>query len=548
MAGIDRRLDRVLEERSGALDPFVAPPSREFADAESYDEPGQERRTPETANPQPADLDQTIAAPDRDVESRLNRYLLEGVPDAEDASLERIDLTRALEISQDTAREFLTAQESYILSAIRLLIERHLFNPRLFNQTSATFAGDGTDGRFTAALTVLNELGVRQRFQRGGEVTASWLVEATEDLREGATDRYQQSSSIVLTGNFPLLRGAGAVARESLVQAERDLVYSARTFERFRRTLLVEIASDYFELLQRRATIDNQLARIESLERLVRQTQALIDAGRLREFQLGIARNDLLSAQASLAQQRDTYRLAEDRFKVRLGLDVDRPVIIVPVTLELPEPDIAPRDAAVRALDYRLDLQTTRDQVLDARRGVEVARNGLLPDLDLSARIDLPTDPDVDEPYLSYSGEDLSYSAGVTLDLPLDRVNEQLNLRSAMIAVERAIRGYEEDRDGVVIEARASVRSIELARFQLNLAQEQVRINERRLVGQELDQGSVTPQEILDTENAILNAKNARDRALADLRISILRYLLSTGQMRVNNDGTIAPIGGIVVE
>lgn len=548
LAGIDRRLDRVLAERSGSLDPFVAPPTRAFADADSYDEPEQERRSPETANPQAEELTQVIADPARDVESRLDRYLLEDTPDEQMADIERIDLTRALEISQDSAREFLTAQESYILSAIRLLIERHLFNPRLFNQTSATFAGDGTDGRFTAAMTVLNELGVRQRFQRGGEVTASWLVEATEDLREGATDRYQQSSSIVLTGNFPLLRGAGAVARESLVQAERDLVYAARTFERFRRSLLVSIATDYFNLLQQRASIDNQLARIESLERLVEQTQGLIDAGRLREFQLGIARNDLLSAQASLAQQRDSYRLAEDRFKVRLGLDIDRPVIIVPVSLELPEPDISPRDAAARALDYRLDLQTTRDQVLDARRGVQVARNGLLPDLDLSARIDLPTDPDVDEPYLAYSGEDLSYSAGVTLDLPLDRVTEQLNLRSAMIAVERAIRGYEEDRDGVVVEARSSVRAIELARFQLNLAQEQVAINERRLVGQELDQGSVTPQEILDTENAILNAKNARDRAQADLRIAILRYLLSTGQMRVENDGTIAPIGGIVVE
>lgn len=548
LAGIDRRLERVLDERSGQLDPFIAPPGREFADAESYDEPTQDSKTIETANPAPEELTQDLADPERDVASRLDAYLLEDVADPDDPGIERIDLTRALEISQDSAREFLNAQETYILSAIRVLIERHLFNPRVFNQTTATFAGDGTDGRFTAALTVLNELGVRQRFERGGEITASWLVEATEDLREGATDRYQQSSSIVLSGNFPLLRGAGSVARESLVQAERDLVYAARAFERFRRSLLVSVATDYFNLLQQRASIDNQLRRIDALTRLEEETAAKIDAGSLRDFQRAIASSDRLAAEANLAGLRDSYRLSEDRFKVRLGLPVDEAIVIVPVGLELPEPDIAPSDASRRALDYRLDLQTTRDRVLDARRGVSNARNGLLPDLNLNARIDLPTDPDVDEPYVGFSGEDLSYSAGVTLDLPLDRVVEQLNLRSAIIAVERSIRGYEEDRDEVVVEARSAVRQIELARFQLSLAEQQVEINRRRQRGQELDPENVTTQERVDTQNALLSAENARDQAQTDLRISILEYLLSTGQMRVENDGTIAPIGGIVVE
>ncbi|MEL6796761.1 MAG: TolC family protein, partial [Planctomycetota bacterium] len=318
--------------------------------------------------------------------------------------------------------------------------------------------------------------------------------------------------------------------------------------ERFRRSLLVSIASDYFGLLQQRAAIENQLRRIDALRQLVAETSAKIDAGSLRDFQRAIASSDLLAAEATLAGQRDSYRLSEDRFKVRLGLPVDQPVIIVPVTLELPEPDISPSDAARRALDFRLDLQVTRDEVLDARRGVANARNGLLPDLDLNARIDLPTDPDVDEPYLAFSGEDISYSAGATLDLPLDRVVEQLNLRSAVIAVERAIRGYEEDRDEVVVEARSAVRQIELSRFQLSLAEQQVEINRRRQRGQELDPENVTTQERVDTQNALLSAENARDQAVADLRISILDYLLSTGQMRVENDGTLAPIGGIVVD
>jgi outer membrane protein TolC len=545
---VDPRIDRLLAERTGELGPDLPAPGRDFGDATRYDQPGQRATRVETTNPGPSAIEFTAADPARDVASRLDTYLLEGEADPADPAVIRIDLSSALRISQDSAREFLTAQETYILAAIRLLIERHQFNPRVFNTTTLSLAGDGTDGRFTAALSLLNELGVRQRLLGGGELAASWLVQATEDLREGATDRYQQSSSLVLSGRFPLLRGAGSVARESLIQSERDLVYAARTFERFRRSLLVSIASDYFNLLQSRAAIENQIRRIDALRALERETEAKIEAGLLRDFQRAIAESDRLAAEAALAGQRDSYRLQEDRFKVRLGLPVDTPVVIVPVMLELPEPDVTPASASQRALEYRLDLQTGRDQVLDARRAVANARNDLLPDLDLAARLDLPTDPDVDDAGLGFSGEDLGYSADLTLDLPLDRVIERLNLRSALIAVEQSIRGYELDRDNVVVEARSSVRQVELARFQLRLAEEQVQINRRRQLGQELDPENVTTQERVDTQNALLSAENARDQAVADLRIAILQYLLSTDQLRVDPEGDLAPVGGLIVQ
>ncbi|MEM9165774.1 MAG: TolC family protein [Planctomycetota bacterium] len=551
MARIDREIDAVLAERNQQLGEFVRTPPRSKLAAETADASDDPRRgdtrAPTTNNPAPDDLEFTPADPARDVASRLDAYLLEDQADPSDPEVLRIDLPTALAIGQDSAREFLTAQENYIVAAIQLLIQRRLFEPRLFNTTSATFSGDGTDGRFTAALAVVNELGVRRRFQNGSEITASWLVQATEDLREGVTDRYTSASTLALSGRFPLLRGAGIAARESLIQAERNLIYAARTFERFRRSFLVQIASNYFTLIQARAGIDNQIRRIDALKALEDETDAKIGAGILRDFQRAIASSDRLEAEAALAEQRDSYRLLEDRFKVRLGLPVDAPILIVPVTLELPDPDIALDEAVERAIDFRLDLQTTRDRVLDARRGVSIARNAVLPDLNIDARLDLPTNEQLDEGNLNFAPDDLSYSAGITLDLPLDRVIERLNLRDAVIDVEQALRGYELSRDNVAVDARASVRQVELARFQLLLSERQVEINLRRQRGQDLDPENVTTQERVDTQNALLSAENARDQALADLRISILEYLLTTGQLRVAPDGTLAPIGGLLI-
>lgn len=540
MDDIDRRIDRVLGQRTTELGDFVTPPTIQGDPAAPTDAPDQAIKTLDTRNPAPESLEYTPADEARDAQARLDVYLSEQASETRE-----LTLAEALRISQSQSREFLSAQEQYVLAAIGLLIQRHQFDPRFFNDTTVAVAGAGDDARFTSVLSILNELGVTKRFERGGEIAASWLVSATEDLRNGATDRYMQSSEIVLSGNFPLLRGAGLIASEALIQAERDVVYAARDFERFRRELFVSIASDYIRLLQQLASIENQERRIESLELLLNETQAKADAGQVRGFEISIAESDLLQARASLAGLRDQYRFSEDRFKIRIGLPVDEPVNISPMQLMLPDPDITLDDATGRALDYRLDLQNSRDRVLDARRSVANARNGLLPDLNINGRIGLPTDPDVDEGGVDFDPDELSYSAGVTLGLALDRLEERLRVRQSIIQLERQIRSYELDRDNVVIDSRAAVRGVELARLQLTLAERQVETNLRRQRGQELDPDNVTPQERVDTQNALLSAQNARDQAQADLRVAILNYLLSTGQMRVTDTGAIAPIGGL---
>ncbi|GAB5496679.1 MAG: hypothetical protein Phyf2KO_17590 [Phycisphaerales bacterium] len=542
MGDIDRRIDRVLGESSGNLGAFVKDPDWDpTVRAEQEVPPGeyQSKSTP-TTNPAPEKLEYTPADEARDTQARLDRYLA-------DQEGERLELTLAdaLRISQSSSREFQTAQEQYILSAISLLIQRHQFNPQFFNTTTLSTTGDANDGRHDVIVDIMNELGVSQNLERGGQVAASWILNASEDLRSGVSDRYMQSSELVLSGSFPLLRGAGLVASEALIQAERNLIYAARDFERFRRELFVDIASDYIRLLQQQASIMNQERRIESLENLLAETVAKSEAGQLRDFEVSIAESDLLDAQASLADLMERYRFSEDTFKIRIGLPVDQAISVNLLKLVLPDPDVTPTEATVRALEYRLDLQNTRDQVLDSRRDVANARNGLLPDLNINGRVGLPTDPDEDEGGLDFDPEELTYSAAVSLGLPLDRVEEELRVRQSIIGLEQQIREYERSRDNVVIQARSAVRGVDRARLQLTLAERQVETNRRRQRGQELDRDNVTPQEIVDTQNALLNAENARDQAQADLRVAILNYLLNTGQMRVTETGSIDSIGGL---
>lgn len=537
MDSTDERVRRLADLRS--LEARVSEPATNPEPVARGPRERQLELTPATTNPPASALAFTPADEARDVAQRLDQYT--GTADSDSLPT---PLSKVLTIAQRSAPEFRTAEENYVFAAIRLLIERHLWGPRFFNDTSLDLStqGDG-DGQFQTAVNVVNNLRVQKRLPSGGEVEARWVWRAAEQLREQSTGRYRQSSELALSGRIPLLAGAGPVARESLIQAERELVYEARDFEDFRRSFLVQISSDFFDLLQAQAEIANQERQLASLLEFERAETARFEAGRINDFRRLQASNNVLSARAQLASLRERYILQLDRFKVRLGLSPSEPLAAGEIDLELAEPEISPESAAALALEYRLDLQNRRDRLDDARRAISNAENSLLPQLDASGEVAVPTDPSAREGGLAPDAEALRGRAGLTLSLPLDREDERLRVRQATILAQRAEREYGRVRDDVAVQARQSVRAIDLSRFQLTLAEQRVEINKRRLVELTLRADTVDTKTRLDAENELLESENARDRARTALRNAVLNYLLQTGQMRVSRSGTLVTPG-----
>ncbi len=544
MEDIDQRVDRLLASRSATLAGDSIQPDRAPVLPDRLDDRSINAFDPGTTNPEAASLDYRPLARDEadeasEVAERLDRFF------AEDAEAQSLDLEGVFRQAQATSREYRTAEEEYILEAINVLIERHLWGPRFFDDLSVSFDGSQTDGDVSSAISVVNDLRVTQRLPYGGDVEARLLWQAAQDLRSATTDQYEQSASLILSGNIPLLRGAGPVNYESRIQAERDLVYAARDFERFRREFLVDLARDYFALLRQRQQIANAALRVERLKDVVRRQQALFDAGRVSEFQVLIARTGVLQGQADVANLRDSFALSIDRFKIRLGMPVTDPLELIPVALYVPQPSDERAEAVDAALDFRLDLQNQRDFVEDSRRSVRNARNDILPDLDIAADVTFGTDPDEDEGGLVFEPDDASYGASVTFGLPLDREVERLELRSSLIRFEQRKRAFEQFRDNVVLDAIAALRQIPLQQYNLLLAEQAVRENERRQIEQKIKEAEITPQDLLDTEDALLDARNRRDQAEEALQNAVLDYLLTTGQMRVSPTGQFLALPGM---
>ncbi len=192
---------------------------------------------------------------------------------------------------------------------------------------------------------------------------------------------------------------------------------------------------------------------------------------------------------------------------------------------------------------YRLDLQTQRNVVDDARRGVPIARNDLLPDLNVTGSVTVPTDDN--RSWYRIEPEETVVRAGVSLGLPLNREIERLTLRQSQIQLERTERDFDDLRDTITVNVRGAVRAIDRARYQLEIQERNIRIGEDRIESIAAAPDRATARDASEAADDLLEAKDSRDEALRDLQLAILAYLQQTGQLRVRLNGQLEPLSGM---
>ncbi len=464
----------------------------------------------------------------------------------DDSELERVltfSFRDVLAYALDHARELQTAKETLYLVALDLTLERHLWTPQFVSSISAEFADFGQVQNFDRAMTTISEVAVSQRLRQGGQVTARVISTLMRDLGKRITSG--EPGNVILEANIPLFRGAGKVAYESRYAAERQLIYAVRTYERFRRSFLVDIASDYFNLQQQKTTIANTYKSYLGRNKDWIKADFINRMGRSRNvFEAPRAKSIFRQAEASLVSSKEQYATTLDRFKIRLGMSVNELLDVVDQDedeaskeLDALLPSITLNDAINIALRYRLDLLTSQDQIDDARRGVVIAKNQILPDIGLRGSVTLDSDTEQLNS-MSFNTERATWRGFVEFQLD-DRYTESNAYRASLVSVKRSQRDYEEFQDLVRADVRRALRRIAQQENLRNIQALNVRENERRLEAAraQFDLGRSTNQDVVDAENELLIARNDLARAVAAYRVAILAFRLDTGTLRITDDG-----------
>ena len=443
-----------------------------------------------------------------------------------------LDLLGSVEYAVAHSRDYRDKMEDLYLSTLDVTLQRHYFDPTPFASTAVGYNGGQKDADYLSAQTVVNTVGVRQKLPYGGEIVAQQLVDVVRALNNNSQDG--ETAEYSLSASIPLLKGAGMVNLESLISSERSLVYAVRTFETYRRSFAVNIASQFFSLVSQQQAIRNRRQNYANLKMLSERSLALYAASKLSMLDVQRALQNQLNAENSLIDAVNQYQNSLDNFKILLGMPVEADLDIVPIELQVNVPDLEKSDAIELALKFRLDVQTARDQIEDAQRGVKNARNGLLPDLQLDAKAGVGNSGG--EKWYETNSNSGTYSTTLTLNWPLDQLAERNTYRKALITLQQTQRAYGLTRDQVISSVRQDTRAIRVAQTTLEIQKRSVELNRRRLdfANDRLLQGKAQVLDVVDAQSALLNAQDAYDKARANLQTQVLQYLRDTGTLRID--------------
>jgi len=326
-------------------------------------------------------------------------------------------------------------------------------------------------------------------------------------------------------------------------QAERDALYQIRSFNRYRKTFVVSIVDDYYRVLQRRDEVTNAdndyKRRVESKERLEMEAQA----GRRNRFEVDQAEQDVLRARDQYVQAQQRYKQQLDEFKISLSVPTDVDIELDQNELKaleeigISEPDYTLDVATETALLQRLDLASSRDRIDDAVRKVMVAADGLGAELNLIGSIGVNSTEKTDFSRLQFHKG--TYALGLEGDLPLDRKTERNAYREAVITLQQTQREYENKEDEVKLNVRQAYRQLQEAAERYRIQKNSLDLAEKRVESTALllEAGRSTTRDLLEAQDALLEAQNAVTSALIGHAIAKLNFFRDIGVLQVRPDG-----------
>ncbi|MBN2644393.1 MAG: TolC family protein [Desulfuromonadaceae bacterium] len=468
-----------------------------------------------------------------------------------------LTLMQALEVGAANSRSYQLQKEGVFQAALALDLERDAFRSSWQGVLSGLWSTDNGGRERVTGLTGQADGGLQKTLRSG----ASFALSVGLDLVQLLTGERVMSRGIVADSSIriPLLRGAGAeVVTEPLQQAERDVLYALLNFERYKRTFAVEIASTYLQVLEDNNQVKTAWDNYQRLSVACQRARRLADAGRLPEVQVDQALQDELRARNSWVRARQNSLDSLDRFKLDLGLPTDAAIVLDDHELARLQQGLAtagvlkpPEDTAAAtedssllttALRQRCDLRVARERIVDRQRAIRVAEDALQTELTLlgsgqaGGRRTLSQAGEEDARLRPHRG---SYSALLTLDLPLERTAERNALRNSWIAYEQSRRDSEALEDQVKYQVRSARRQVVEARETIRIQKQALEVARRRVAATDLflRAGRIQMRDVLEAQDALVVAANALVAAQVQYAIAGMELQRDLGSLNPDAEG-----------
>lgn len=398
------------------------------------------------------------------------------------------------------------------------------------------------------------ETGIRRTLTTGGQFTASQGQRNSDNSSAGFSLFPDPSNSafVDIGVSQPLLRGAGQDAVLAQVRLNKNLERSSVHALKLELIGTVRDTEEaYWRLVQAHRELDIQRRALLRglLTRDILEKRLNFDA-RPAEYSDAVAtverrRNSLIVAQRALRDASDSLKALINDPSLPVSdetlLDPADDVVTAPVTFSL-------LDSLLTALDLRPEVSVAVLAMDNASIQQAVAKNNLLPTLDLSFRARFQgLDSDAEEAYDQISeGRFVDYTLGVEFEQPIGNRPARALHRQRELERLQSVVGYRKAVQDVALGLKLALRDVETS-FRLI---EQSRVS-RLAATDNLRSLRVLEQTIQQLDPNFLDLKFGRQDGLASAELEELRAMVNYNIAIANYyaaEGTILERNGIEFE
>lgn len=388
--------------------------------------------------------------------------------------------------------------------------------------------------------------GLRKRNSYGGRVEMAQQIGIRDSNSQFFYPYNQGNSRLVLSYNQPLLSGAGKAYNSSLiVLANLDTrVALDRTAAELQDQLL-EVIESHWDLYIQRSLLLQRQAHLERAETILVRLEKRQDVDSLAS-QIARARAAVAARRTSLIRAGSEIRNAESRLRAIVNspdmLNNRASELIpaqTPTTVLLP---IELHDAFLTALENRTEIDAATQEIEAARVRLNVAKNELLPVLDVvleSYLSGLRGDYNIGQSWIDqFSVGEPSYTAGLMFEMPLDRRAAKANQQRRQAELRQLTSKFQATVETLNSEVEVAVREVDTtfremqARFvQMMAAQSDMDYLQRRWESLPGDDraASFLLEDLLDSQDRLAFAESAFVEAQVAYTISLTRLNRATG-------------------
>ena len=471
-------------------------------------------------------------------------------PDTDaDRDAVRIELERAVQLAVENNLDFRVARLTPAIAAAEARRADSVFDWALFAEARfekldeprpagvvTGLSGDQQNENFS--LTT----GIRKPLESGGAITLQTTGSSIYNDPTFFTVNRYRTANVTLGVTQPLLRGFGRTVSRANIELARTAELAER--ETLRRSLLQLVADTeaaYWDLaLQRQRVLILQrlyIATVAEYERL--KKRVAIDA---TEVEVTEAASRAALRRSDLVQARQSLREASDRLKQIINdpeMPVTGEVLLLPATdASVDAIRFSLLDSVVTALQRRPELEAALLAIEDAQTRQSVARNALLPLLDVEAQVSLngQDNDDIGGAYDDLASLDyISYVAGLRFEYPLGNREAEALVERRELERRQAVLNYQRNAQLVALDVKNSLRQVVVAYELIGVNRDARRAAARSLAALEAREAAgaaISPQFInlkLDAQQRVADAETREAQSITSYETAIARLYETMG-------------------